>query len=116
VIGKKSLLWLLIVCSGFFSNFVFAQSVNASYKYTLHCSGCHGTDGQGSRAGGIPSLSLVKTFTGDNEGRKYLLQVPGVSYSGLSNRDIALVMNYVIDRWGRRESHLKSSQLLRWIS
>lgn len=93
-------LFFLFLCS-LTSQSVIAQNLSASNNYILHCSGCHGPDGAGTRAGGIPSLTLVKTFTGDSEGRKYLLQVPGVAYSGLSNKDIASVLNYVVARWGQ---------------
>lgn len=90
--------WLL---NSLFSHCVFAQTLNTSKNYILHCSGCHGIDGTGSRTGGIPSLSLVKTFTSDAEGRKYLMQVPGIAYSGLSNKEIASVVNYAVARWGQ---------------
>ena len=83
-----------------FSQLAFSQSINASSAYILHCSGCHGTDGAGSHIGGIPSLSLVKSFTSDIDGRKYITQVPGIAYSGLTNQDIAAVVNYVAARWG----------------
>lgn len=92
---------LFLIFSSLIGRSVLAQNLSASNTYLLHCSGCHGPDGAGTRAGGIPALDLVKTFTGDNDGRKYLLQVPGVAYSGLGNTDIALVLNYVITRWGQ---------------
>ncbi len=91
------LVWMV---SNLLGPVAFAQTRNASNNYILHCSGCHGGDGAGSPAGGIPSLSLIKSFTSDAEGRKYLMQVPGIAYSGLSDKEIAAVVNYVAARWG----------------
>ena len=31
------------------------------------------------------------------------MQVPGITYSGLSNKEIAAVVNYVAARWGQPE-------------
>lgn len=96
----KGLLVLSIVCSPF-SNPASAQTLSQRNVYLLHCSGCHGDDGAGSRTGGIPSLRLIKSFTSDADGRKYIMQVPGIVNSGLSNKDIAAVVNYVVTRWGQ---------------
>jgi hypothetical protein len=99
----KSLMGLMLVSASisFFSHSVFAQTLNPTNIYVLHCSGCHGVDGSGSRAGGIPNLNLVKTFTSDTEGRTYLMQVPGIAYSSLSNKEVASVLNYAVERWGQ---------------
>ncbi len=45
---------------------------------------------------------LVGVFAGDEDGRTYLFHVPGVIGASLSNREIAGVMNYVIERWAGR--------------
>lgn len=69
--------------------------------YMLHCSGCHGRDGAGSRVGRIPPFAgVVGHFSGEREGRRYLVLVPGVANSGLSDNDTARVLNYVLDAWG----------------
>jgi len=99
----KSLMGLMLVSASisFSSHSVSAQTLNPTNIYVLHCMGCHGVDGSGSRAGGIPNLNLVKTFTSDTEGRTYLMQVPGIAYSSLSNKEVAAVLNYAIERWGQ---------------
>ncbi len=94
---------LVWIVNSLLGQLVFAQTLNARNNYILHCSGCHGGDGTGSRTGGVPSLSLVKSFTSDAQGRKYLMQVPGIAYSGLSHKEIAEVVNYVAARWGQPE-------------
>lgn len=70
---------------------------SARANYVLRCSGCHGLDGHQREKGGIPALTdSVGVFTGDPEGRTYLLKVPGVRNSNLSPADTAAVLNYVM--------------------
>lgn len=74
---------------------------SAQGLYMLHCSGCHGRDGAGSKAGRVPPFSgIIGHFAGEREGRGYLVLVPGVASSGLSDADTARVLNYVIREWG----------------
>ncbi len=69
--------------------------------YMLHCSGCHGRDGAGSKTGRVPPFAgIVGHFAGEAEGRRYLVLVPGVASSGLSDADTARVLNYVVEEWG----------------
>ncbi len=78
-----------------------AAETSAHGLYMLHCSGCHGRDGAGSKAGRVPPFSgIVGHFAGEQEGRRYLVLVPGVASSGLSDADTARVLNYVIGEWG----------------
>ena len=67
----------------------------------LHCSGCHGRDGGGSAAGRVPPFAgVVGHFAREPQGRRYLVLVPGVANSGLSDSDTARVLNYVVEAWG----------------
>ena len=69
--------------------------------YMLHCSGSHGRDGAGSKPGRVPPFAgIVGHFAGEAEGRRYLVLVPGVASSGLSDADTARVLNYVVEEWG----------------
>lgn len=78
-----------------------AGAETAHGVYTLHCSGCHGREGAGSRTGRIPPFqTIVGRFALEPEGRRYLVLVPGVATSGLSDADKARVLNYVLDAWG----------------
>jgi len=70
---------------------------NGKYLYTLHCSGCHLRDGSGSAEGRIPRLAeQVGHFMKLPEGRRFLLQVPGVMNSGLGNAEIEVLMNWMV--------------------
>jgi hypothetical protein len=73
----------------------------AHSNYTLRCSGCHGTQGDGCPGAGIPDFrQFIGAFAGDDEGRTYVLQVPGVRSANLNDGDTAAVINYVMRTWG----------------
>lgn len=76
-------------------------SRSASVNFVLHCSGCHALDGTGNGQGDIPDFrNSVGAFARDDDGRTYLVHVPGVVNSGLSSAEIAAVMNFVLMKWG----------------
>lgn len=68
--------------------------------YLLRCSGCHGLDGSGSERGRVPGLPGVNKLLLHPDGRLFLANVPGIENSGLSNEDIAGVLNWTLDTWG----------------
>ncbi|MCG3190068.1 MAG: hypothetical protein LKCHEGNO_02669 [Burkholderiaceae bacterium] len=69
----------------------------ARLQYLQHCAGCHLADGSGEPAKGIPSmrgpLGLFLTVPG---GREFIVQVPGVMNSPLSDSDTANLMNWLL--------------------
>lgn len=70
-------------------------------NYVLRCAGCHGMEGLGTEAGGIPGFpDFIATIAGDDTGRTYMLHVPGVVGASLSDSEIAEVLNYILERWG----------------
>ncbi|WP_051048648.1 cytochrome c [Rhodopseudomonas sp. B29] len=74
---------------------------NVDYLYRLHCSGCHGLDGLGSKVGRIPPFpGIVGHFADLPEGRLYLVQVPGVANAALPDAETAALLNYVLQTWG----------------
>ena len=74
-------------------------------NYLLHCSGCHGIDGYGAVKAGIPSLrSAPGYFLHLQEGRHYLVQVPGVAESTLTHAQAAELLNWVIKTWSPKEA------------
>ncbi|MGZ8251030.1 MAG: c-type cytochrome [Methylophilaceae bacterium] len=94
---------VLVLASCLSGATAMAGSRSASSNYILRCAGCHGMDGSGSSIGGIPSLGLIKSFTSDAEGRMYVMHVPGVVNSSLSNQEIADVVNYAVEKWGAKD-------------
>lgn len=70
-------------------------------SYLLHCSGCHRRDGTGVENAGIPPFpGFIDKFFNDEEGRLYIMHVPGVASTSLPDFELAGLMNYVVDKWG----------------
>jgi len=63
--------------------------------YVLECRGCHGARGEGTR-GSVPSLAESARFLTTPRGRAYLVRVPGVAGSQLSNARIAALLNWML--------------------
>lgn len=75
-----------------------AAERSAHTNYVLRCTGCHGMEGAGSEQAGIPDFrGYVGSFARSEEGRRYLMHVPGVTNAALSDAEVAAVMNYVMD-------------------
>ncbi|HEX4272079.1 MAG TPA: hypothetical protein VHZ32_11860, partial [Rhizomicrobium sp.] len=65
--------------------------------YVEYCSGCHGMQGNSAPAE-IPVLrDRVGYFMCTREGRDYLIRLPNVAYSAISdNQELADMMNFVV--------------------
>jgi hypothetical protein len=72
-----------------------AWGYQPAVNYQLQCMGCHLADGSG-QAGRVPSLrrSLVR-FSSIPAGRDYVIRVPGVAQSPLSDEDTAILLNWM---------------------
>ncbi len=72
-----------------------AWSYQPAVNFQLNCMGCHLADGSGE-AGRVPSLrrSLV-LFSATPEGRHYVIRVPGVAQSPLSDAETAALLNWM---------------------
>lgn len=69
------------------------------YHYQLFCQGCHGPQGDGYR--GVPPLrDFVGYYLDDDEGRAFLLRVPGVANAPLEDAELAELMNWIAARFG----------------
>jgi len=92
---------LLLTAACNFSCAEASRRSGASF-FIQHCSGCHGLGGDGgSVTSGIPRFQdSVGAFADDDEGRTYVLHVPGVANTSLDDEEIAAVLNYVMTRWG----------------
>lgn len=68
-------------------------------QYLQHCMGCHLEDGSGAPERGVPSMrGQLGLFLSVPGGREFIVQVPGVMNSGLSDADIARLMNWLLPR------------------
>ena len=65
--------------------------------YMLNCAGCHQPNGSGTADGEVPSMrGVIGHFTRLPEGRAFLVQVPGTLNSGLSDQEIADLLNWLV--------------------
>lgn len=68
--------------------------------YMLHCMGCHQPTGEAA-TGKVPALKgEVGRMLVLPGGRDYLLRVPGVAQSQLSDERLALLMNWLVETYG----------------
>jgi len=76
-----------------------AHSATSSMQaaYMLGCQGCHLDDGRGFPQRGVPALNgFVGNFLKVPGGREYLVRVPGVAQSELSDERLADVLNWML--------------------
>ena len=67
-------------------------------NYQLQCAGCHLGSGEGAPRNGTPRMSgFVGNFLRVEGGREFLVRVPGVSQSALSDGQIAELLNWILD-------------------
>jgi mono/diheme cytochrome c family protein len=71
--------------------------------YTLNCWGCHKPRAEGI-PGAVPRLAdSMGDFLQVPGGREYLVEVPGVASSALSNAEIAQVLNWLLITFNKAE-------------
>ncbi len=68
--------------------------------YMLNCWGCHRPNGEGI-PGTAPPLRGAVDFLRVPGGREYLISVPGVALSPLSNEQAAAVMNWILKSFSK---------------
>jgi mono/diheme cytochrome c family protein len=65
------------------------------FDYQMNCQGCHTPDGAG--AGSVPAMKgHVGVFLQSQEGREFLVRVPGSATSALSDERLAAVLNWIM--------------------
>jgi mono/diheme cytochrome c family protein len=73
-----------------------APAYEPRVNYQLHCMGCHTPNGAGE-PGHVPSMrKTLVPFSARADGRRFLVQVPGVAQSRLSNSELADLLNWMI--------------------
>lgn len=76
-----------------------SPEAQARLQYLQHCMGCHLEDGRGAPERGVPSMhDQLGRFLSVPGGREFIVQVPGVMNSGLSDADTARLMNWLLPR------------------
>ena len=78
-----------------------AVTSSARGHYVLHCAGCHRVDGSGTPARYVPDLRHLGQFLQLDGGRAFVIGVPGVMGSGLSDAQVAEVANWLLATMAR---------------
>jgi len=78
-----------------------ATTTSPRAHYVLHCAGCHGVDGTGAPEKYVPDLRQLGRFLRVDGGRSFVIQVPGVMGSGLDDRQVAEVTNWLLGTLAR---------------
>jgi mono/diheme cytochrome c family protein len=71
----------------------------AQYNWVLHCQGCHAADAAGTPGGAPRMAGEVARFLKIKEGRAFLGRVPGVAFVELPDRDVADLLNWLVQRF-----------------
>lgn len=66
--------------------------------YLLYCRGCHLADGR-SVPPEVPSLHELARLLESDTGREYIIRVPGVSQTPMSDERLAAVLNWVVSEF-----------------
>lgn len=74
------------------------NEARARYHYQMFCQGCHTPDGSG--AGAVPALrNAMGVFLNSQQGREFLVRVPGSATSKLNDADLAEVLNWCLNNF-----------------
>lgn len=77
------------------------QEHRATFNYQMFCQGCHVADGSGNKS--VPELKgFMHKFMASQQGREYLVRVPGAANSALNDAELAEVMNWMLQKFGDR--------------
>ena len=75
-----------------------AHALTPRTHWQLHCMGCHLQDGAGD-SGRVPSLrDTLVPFGSMDDGRRFMIQVPGVAQSTLTDAEIAELLNWMVQQ------------------
>ena len=69
---------------------------NPHADYLLYCRGCHLHTGDAVPAANVPSLHELVPLLATQEGRDYLVRVPGVAQTPMTDEQVAEVLNWVL--------------------
>ena len=75
---------------------VAADDRRAEVNYMLHCQGCHLPQAEGHEGKVPPVKDFAGYFLHSEEGRDFLIRVPGVAYAALTDEEVAELMNWLL--------------------
>jgi len=80
-----------------------ADDDRARFNYIIHCQGCHLPDAMGFQDT-VPRMNdFLGYFLHSQDGRAFIIQVPGVSTARLSDDETAELMNWLINTYSAEQ-------------
>jgi len=76
-----------------------ADDRRAEVNYMLHCQGCHLPEAAGFPGRVPPIKDFAGYFLHSDEGRNFLIRVPGVAQSALGDDEVAELMNWLLNSY-----------------
>ncbi len=77
-----------------------ARAFPAATNYATQCQGCHRASGEGT-ADIVPRIDgTIGEILARPGGREYLIRVPGVAQAQLDDRELATLLDWVVQRFG----------------
>lgn len=102
--NPHSLVWLIALCVLAGTPRALADDNRARQNYLIYCMGCHGEQGAGFREQ-VPSMrGTLARLAALQDGRAFLLRVPGVSQSSLDPELTAEVLNWALREFSDAEA------------
>jgi hypothetical protein len=94
----------LVIALVFLTHISMLKAETPQLNYLRYCQGCHGESGKGSLGNAVPGLkdTLTKFFFAP-EGRDYLVQVADIAQSPIDDKELADLLNWLIERFGTKE-------------
>ena len=80
-----------------------ADDRRAEINFMLHCQGCHLPEAAGFEGRVPPIKDFAGYFLHSQAGRDFLIRVPGVSRSALSDSEIAELMNWLLQTYSESQ-------------
>ena len=82
---------------------VAADGQRARINYMIHCQGCHLPEAMGV-PGRVPRMKdFVGYFLHSQEGREFIVRVPGVSTSSLPDDQLTELMNWLLQTYSAEQ-------------
>lgn len=95
---KYSYFFIFYLLAGIMNQAISSEKINyprAKYNYQMFCQGCHTPDGSGGKD--VPEIKgFIGNFLNIQEGREYLVRVPGSANSSLNSPQLAEVLNWIV--------------------
>ncbi len=81
----------------------FADDKRARINYMIQCQGCHLPEATGTPGKVPPMKDFLGFFLHSEEGRSYIIRVPGVTSASLPNDELAELMNWLLTTYSAEE-------------